>query len=101
MNESFERMVIELEDAKAQMIEAKRRIRSETEREAKRVAALKAADRIEQVEVEFAGKLADAHAAGVPQAVLRSQVLRTNDWGTWTKWRDMAGIQRERGAGRK
>lgn len=101
MNERFERVVIELEDAKARMIEAKRRIRSDAEREAKRVAALKAADLIEQVEVEFARKLADAHAAGVPQAVLRSQVLRTNDWATWTKWRDLAGIQRERGAGRK
>ena len=49
------------------------------------------------VEMRFARLLKEAHEAGVPQARLRSEVLRTNEWSRWTYWRDMAGIEPVRG----
>lgn len=53
-------------------------------------------DANEAAELRFARMLADAVEAGIPQAVIRRDVLRTNAWDRWTYWRDLAGIQPER-----
>lgn len=88
--------VIELEEAKAAMIAAKKAVKSEAERKAKKQAALEIRDAIQEIEAAFAKRLALANAEGVPQAILRRDVLRTGDWGTWVKWRDLAEIEPER-----
>lgn len=89
-------LVIELEEARYRMQEAKRRIKSEVEREHKIAIRREVADRTADAEAEFARKLAMAYAAGLPQSVLRTKVLRTGDWGRWVYWRDLAGIPPER-----
>jgi len=88
--------LIELEDAKARMQDAVRTERLRIEREAKRRAAREIADAVEEIEYKFARKLAEANAAGIPQSLLRKEVLRTNDWPTWVKWRDKADIAPQR-----
>jgi hypothetical protein len=88
--------LIELENAKAVMQEAVRAIRRDEERKAKAAAREAIKDRVEEVEHAFAQRLAAANAAGIPQALLRSEVLRTNDWNTWVKWRDKAEITPQR-----
>lgn len=54
------------------------------------------ADADEAAKLRFARLLADAHAAGVPQSLLRTEVLRTNAWDRWVYWRDLADIEPER-----
>lgn len=88
--------VIELEEAKAAMIAAKKAVKAEAERRARKQAALEIRDAIQEIEHGFAKRLAQADAEGVPQAALRREVLRTGDWATWVKWRDLAGIEPER-----
>lgn len=53
-------------------------------------------DANEAAEIRFARLLAEAHTAGVPQSLLRSEVLRTNVWSRWTYWRDLAEIEPDR-----
>lgn len=50
----------------------------------------------EAEEIAFAKALHEAWKSGVPQALLRSEVLRTNVWSRWTYWRDLAGIEPDR-----
>lgn len=50
----------------------------------------------EAVEIEFARELAQENARGLPGSVIREQVLRTQDWGRWKKWRDLAEIEPDR-----
>lgn len=54
------------------------------------------ADADEAAEIRFARLLATAANAGIPQSILRSEVLRTNDWSRWVYWRDLAEIEPER-----
>lgn len=81
------------------------RIDMQTEKAANKVSIkAKYAERIRQeiadadveAEIRFARLLAEAHAAGVPQSLLRSEVLRTNVWSRWTYWRDLAEITPDR-----
>lgn len=53
-------------------------------------------DANQAAELHFAKLLAEAHEAGVPQSLLRSEVLRTNVWSRWVYWRDLAEIQPDR-----
>lgn len=53
-------------------------------------------DANQDAELHFARLLAEAHAAGVPQSLLRSEVLRTNVWSRWVYWRDLAEIEPDR-----
>lgn len=53
-------------------------------------------DANEAAEIRFARLLAEAHSAGVPQSLLRSEVLRTNVWSRWVYWRDLAEIEPDR-----
>lgn len=42
--------------------------------------------------VWFAGKIRKAIEAGLSREDIRREVLRTNDWGTWVKWAELAGV---------
>lgn len=53
-------------------------------------------ERVATAERIFAGKLKDATDAGIPQSLIRKEVLRTNVWERWTYWRDLAQIEPER-----
>lgn len=53
-------------------------------------------DANQAAELHFARLLAKAHESGVPQSLLRSEVLRTNVWSRWVYWRDLAEIQPDR-----
>lgn len=53
-------------------------------------------DANQAAELHFARLLAEAHEAGVPQSLLRYEVLRTNVWSRWVYWRDLAEIQPDR-----
>lgn len=88
--------VIEAQEARSRMQEAKKRIKAEVRRKYESAIALEIAERSQEAEVEFARILARVHAAGVSQAILRRDVLRTNVWGVWTYWRDLAQITPER-----
>lgn len=85
-----------LQDAKYRMREAKRAIKSEEEHKALQAAKIRIEERSREVEFSFARDLALAAAQGVPQTILRKEVLRTNDWGIWSYWRDLAEIEPER-----
>lgn len=89
-------LVIEGQDARGRMQEAKRRIKAEVERKYRAIITREIADATVEAEVEFARLLRSLADRGVPQAVLRREVLRTNDWSTWVKWRDLAEIEPER-----
>ena len=88
--------IIELEEAKAAMIAAKKAVKAEAERRARAQARREIADRVEELEHRFARRLAAANAEGMPQALIRKEVLRTGDWATWVKYRDLAEIAPER-----
>jgi hypothetical protein len=89
-------LVIEAQDARSRMQEARKRIKAEVRRKYEAKIAAECADEIAEAEGTFAAVLARVHAAGVPQSVLRREVLRTNVWNEWVKWRDMASIEPER-----
>lgn len=88
--------VAALQDARGRLMDTKRQIKSEEERKAKAAAQIVIAERIRDAEIAFAKELARANAEGVPQSVLRRDVLRTNTWDVWTYWRDLAEIEPER-----
>lgn len=93
--------VIRLENAYESMKLAKGRVANE----------IKARHRVEQrreieeatreLEHEFATALALENANGLPGDIIRSDVLHTQDWTRWKKWRDLAGIEPERVSARK
>lgn len=88
--------VIEAQDARSRMQEAKKRIKAEVKRKYEARITQEVAERSAEAEYEFARTLAKVHASGVSQAILRRDVLRTNVWGVWTYWRDLAEIEPER-----
>lgn len=88
--------VIEAQDARSRMQEAKKRIKAEVRRKYEARINQEVAERSQEAEIEFAKTLARVHASGVSQAILRRDVLRTNVWGVWTYWRDLAEIEPER-----
>lgn len=89
-------LIIEAQDARARMQEAKKRIKSEVRRKYEQAIARDVAEAVADAEIEFARTLARVHASGVSQALLRREVLRTNVWGEWVRWRDLADIAPER-----
>jgi len=88
--------VIEAQEARSRMQEAKKRIKAEVRRKYESRIAEEVAERTQDAEIEFAKTLARVHASGVSQATLRRDVLRTNVWSVWTYWRDLADIEPER-----
>jgi hypothetical protein len=88
--------VIRLESAYETMQLARKRVADE----------IKARHRIEQrkeidaairdVEIEFANLIAREAENGLPGNVIREEVLHTQDWGRWKKWRDLAGMEPDR-----
>lgn len=88
--------IIEAQDARSRMQEAKKRIKAEVRRKYEAQMNAEVAERTQEVEIQFAKTLAKVHASGVSQALLRRDVLRTNVWSVWTYWRDLAEIEPER-----
>lgn len=82
-------------DAKAKMklarTTAKARARAEFETQIK----AREKDLFAEAEAEFAGVVKKLHDSGVPGVVIRKDILGTNDWATWTRWRDLAGVEPE------
>lgn len=89
-------LVIEAQDARSRMQEAKKRVKAEVRRKYEARMNLEIAEASQDAEIEFARTLARVHESGVSQAVLRREVLRTNVWSVWTYWRDLANIEPER-----
>lgn len=52
-------------------------------------------DLFSEAESEFAQTIKRLHDSGVPGSVIRREILGTNDWGTWKRWRDLAGVEPE------
>lgn len=88
--------VLALQDAKMRMELARKQIRMEVEHEYKQRAQKIIEDRVKDAELEFAHEIKRANDEGVPQAVIRKDVLRTNAWDRWTYWRDLAEIEPDR-----
>lgn len=88
--------IIEAQNARARMQDAKKIIKGEVQRKYAEIIAREVAERTQDAEVAFARVLAKVNAEGVSQALLRREVLRTNVWSVWTYWRDLAGIEAER-----
>jgi len=89
-------LIIEAQDARSRMQEAKKRIKAEVRRKYEAQIKRETAEATENAEIEFARTLARVNAAGVSQALLRREVLRTNVWDIWTYWRDLAGMEPDR-----
>lgn len=88
--------VFALQNARGEMqaAKAKNRIEITAQYKARIDNAIKEADRA--VELHFAKLLKEANEAGVPQSIIRRDVLRTNVWSRWTYWRDLAEITPDR-----
>lgn len=89
-------LIIEAQDARSRMQEAKKRIKAEIRRKYEAQIKRETAEATEDAEIEFARTLARVNAAGVSQSLLRREVLRTNVWDIWTYWRDLAGMEPDR-----
>lgn len=89
-------LIIEAQDARSRMQEAKKRIKAEVRRKYEAQIKRETAEATQDAEIEFARTLARVNAAGVSQALLRREVLRTNVWDIWTYWRDLAGMDPDR-----
>lgn len=89
-------LVIEAQEARARMQEAKKRLKAEVRIKYEAAMNRDIAAGSAEMEMTFAQTLARVHAQGVSQTILRREVLRTNVWGEWTKWRDLAEIEPER-----
>lgn len=89
-------LIIEAQDARSRMQEAKKRIKAEVRRKYEAQITRETLEDTQDAEIEFARTLARVNASGVSQALLRREVLRTNVWSIWTYWRDLAGMEPER-----
>ena len=89
-------LIIEAQDARSRMQEAKKRIKAEVRRKYEAQITRETLEATQDAEIEFARTLARVNASGVSQALLRREVLRTNVWSIWTYWRDLAGMEPER-----
>jgi hypothetical protein len=90
-------LIIEGQNARLTMQEAKRRNKAEIRRkyEAKMRAEIDEAN--VEAEVTFANTLARIFATGLLTVrEIQREILRTNSWDTWVYWRDLAGIPPER-----
>ncbi len=92
----FTQYVIELVEAKSRMRIAKKVIAEQVRAEYEGRILREISERTASIEADFALRLKMASAAGVPGGVIRKNVLKTNDWERWTKWRDLAEIEPER-----
>lgn len=96
MTKDYTTQIAELLDARGRMQILKRTVASEVRLAHEASIQREIKDRTVSIEAAFAQKLAVAAAAGVPQSLLRSKVLKTNDWERWVYWRDLAEIEPER-----
>lgn len=87
--------VIRLENSYASMQIARKRVADEVKAEFQRAIRDEVARRQYEIEHEFAKDLRLESERGLPGSVIRSEVLRTQDWNRWKKWRDMADIEPE------
>ena len=96
MSKDYTAAVIRLEQSYLTMQLARKVVAAEVKSEYQAIMRDEIARRQKAAEVAFANDLAIEVAAGVPGNVIREHVLRTRDWGRWTKWRDLAGIDPDR-----
>lgn len=89
-------LIVEAQTARSIMQDKKKKIKGDIRRKYEAAIAMETAEATQEAEYDFARTLARVHAAGVSQAILRRQVLRTNVWDVWTYWRDLAQIEPER-----
>lgn len=89
-------LIIEGQDARSRMQEAKRRNKAEVRRKYEARITQEVADLDAEAEYTFARTLARINASGLSQALIRREILRTNVWDRWTYWRDLAEIAPER-----
>jgi len=97
MDTETQELIASAADAKVRMQAVKQRNRASVRHKYEGMARREIADLNAGAEAEFAGMIAKLHDAGVPQGVIRKEVLRTNTWGVWVYWRDLAGIPPARG----
>lgn len=95
--DNIEVVVARLRDS----FEALQRVRSEARFELKakyrRLFEEDLENRLTDIDLQFARELALAKAEyDIPVTVLQSEVLRTNAWAVWQKWRDLGEIPPER-----
>lgn len=88
--------VIRLEEAYWAMKLARRRVADEVKADFQRAIRDEIAKRQRDIEIEFAKRLKEESDRGLPGGIIRSEVLRTQDWGRWKKWRDLAEIEPDR-----
>lgn len=88
--------VSRLQDAYMSMQIAKKIKRAEIHAAHKKTLERIIRDAEDEIERDFARELHAANEAGLPGNVIRSEVLKTQDWGRWKKWRDLAQIEPDR-----
>lgn len=82
-------ITMDLAVERVRMQDRKRAIKFEVRKEHEAAIQAEIDKRTAEAEREFAARFKAAHDAGVSQAVLRRDVLRTNAWNVWVKWRDL------------
>lgn len=96
MSKDYTAAVIRLEEAYWAMKVARKRVADEVKADFQRVIREEIARRQKEIEIDFAKRLKEEADRGLPGGIIRSEVLRTQDWGRWKKWRDLAEIEPDR-----
>lgn len=87
-----EKMILNLQlDRDTARYEVQRRA-AEIRSEYRKIATGEVKREREKQNAWFAGKIRKAIEAGLSRGDVRREVLRTNDWGTWVKWAELAGV---------
>lgn len=88
--------VIRLSDAYESMQLARKRVAEEIKSKHRTLARKEIEAATQDLEIEFANVLALETERGIPGSVVREEVLHSQDWSRWKKWRDLAGLETER-----
>lgn len=88
--------VIRLENAYESMKLARKRVADEIKARHRLEQRREIEEATREAEYEFAAALAREVGLGLPGNVIREEVLRTQDWSRWKKWRELANLEPER-----
>lgn len=88
--------VIRLENAYESMKLARKRVADEIKARHRLEQRREIEEATREAEYEFAAALAREVSLGLPGNIIREEVLRTQDWSRWKKWRELANLEPER-----
>lgn len=67
-------------------------VKAEIREKYKKLEREEIARKVQEEEQAFANLIRDGVEKGIRVTQIQREVLRTNAWNSWTKWRDLAGL---------